>query len=76
MSDWLARFLAYGVPWAVLMSLPPLIGLWSIPAALGLLWIVCVISNRVQRRWRQTAHPSSTATTDYAPLRRRRLPRP
>ena len=75
MNDGLARFLAYGVPWAVLMSLPPLIGWWAIPVALGLLVVVWVISDRIQRRWRQTAPPSANSTTDYAPLRRRRLPR-
>lgn len=42
MNDRLARFLAYGLPWAVLMSLPPLTGLWAIPVALAMLAVVWV----------------------------------
>ena len=75
MNDRLAHTIAYGGSWAVVMALPPLFGVWAVPISLLLLAVVWVISDRVQRRWNQTARPSSTATTDYAPLRRRRLPR-
>ena len=74
-NDRLAHTIAYGGSWAVVMALPPIFGVLAIPISLLLLAVVWVISDLVHRRWCQAAPPSSTATTDYAPLRRRRLPR-
>lgn len=45
-----ASALAYGGSWAVVMSLPPLLGWWAIPAALALLVMVGLLAAILRRR--------------------------
>ncbi len=42
MNDRLAHTIAYGGSWAVVMSLPPIFGVWAIPVALAMLAVVWV----------------------------------
>ena len=52
MSPQVAKVVAYGGSWTVVMTLAHTLGWWSIPVSLTLLLIVCLLSALVQARER------------------------
>lgn len=55
MSPQVAKVVAYGGSWAVVVGLAHTLGWWSIPVPLVLLLIVCLLSALVEARERVVA---------------------